>query len=322
MTIWDLRLRLASARFTRPGLPVQERQPVAQSWRELPGRVKAARQTGGPQVVISAGGALGGAIVAGLLLVALLAPVLTPYPADLMVPADRLLPPGAAHPFGTDGLGRDLFSRVAFGARLAVQMAVLAVGMSAVAGLVLGSLAGYHGGRLDYLLARLVDAWLSLPGVLVAIVVVARLGPSLSNLILALGFMGVPAYFRLVRGMTLSARRELYVEAARLTGASDGRVMWRHILPNIASPLIVQTTLRLGIVLLTGGSLSFVGLGAQPPTPEWGALLASGRGAMDTAWWLAVFPGMAITMTVLGFNMLGDGLRDALDPRMKEQGAR
>ena len=247
----------------------------------------------------------------------MLAPLLAPYPADLMVPADRLQAPGLAHPFGTDGLGRDLFSRVVFGARLAVQMAVLAVGMSAAAGLVLGSLAGYHGGRLDYLLARVVDAWLSLPGVLVAIVVVARLGPSLNNLILALGFMGVPAFFRLVRGMTLSARRALYVEAARLTGASDGRVMWRHILPNIASPLIVQTTLRLGIVLLTGGSLSFVGLGAQPPTPEWGALLASGRGSMDTAWWLAVFPGLAITVTVLGFNLLGDGLRDALDPHQQ-----
>ncbi len=268
-------------------------------------------------MAISAGGVVGGVIVTGLLLVALLAPLLAPYPADLMAPADRLLAPGGEHPFGTDGLGRDLLSRVVFGARLAVQMTVLAVGMSAAAGLALGSLAGYHGGRLDYVLARVIDAWLSLPGVLVAIVVVARLGPSLNNLILALGFMGAPAFFRLVRGMTLSARRALYVEAARVTGASDGRVMWRHILPNIASPLVVQTTLRLGMVLLTGGSLSFVGLGAQPPAPEWGALLAAGRGSMDTAWWLAVFPGMAITITVLGFNLLGDGLRDALDPQRR-----
>jgi peptide/nickel transport system permease protein len=321
MTIPDLRLRLASARISWPG-GAGQRLAFSRPWQTLAARVRAARQTSGRRVTISAGGILGGAIVAGLLLVALLAPALMPYPADLMIPADRLQTPGLAHPFGTDGLGRDLFSRVVFGARLALQMSVLAVGMAVAAGLVLGSLAGYHGGRLDYLLARVVDAWLSLPGVLVALVVVARLGPSLNNLILALGFMGVPAYFRLVRGTTLSARRALYVEAARLTGASDGRVMWRHILPNIASPLIVHTTLRLGIVLLTGGSLSFVGLGAQPPTPEWGALLASGRGSMDTAWWLAVFPGLAITVTVLGFNLLGDGLRDVLDPRMKEQGAR
>lgn len=268
-------------------------------------------------MTISASGVLGGAVILVLLLVALLAPALIPYPADFMIPPDRLQAPGLAHPFGTDALGRDLFSRVVFGARLAVQMTVLAVGMSAAAGLALGSLAGYHGGRLDYLLARVMDAWLSLPGVLVAIVVVARLGPSLNNLIMALGFMGTPAFFRLVRGMTLSARCALYVEAARLTGASDGRIMWRHILPNIASPLIVQTTLRLGIVLLTGGSLSFVGLGAQPPMPEWGALLAAGRGSMDTAWWLAIFPGLAITVTVLGFNLLGDGLRDALDPHRR-----
>lgn len=272
----------------------------------------------GPRAArISPGGLVGSAIVAVLLLAALLAPLLAPYPPDALAPADRLAPPGWAHPLGADALGRDLLSRLLYGARIAVQMAGLAVGLSAAVGMALGSLAGYHGGRLDQALARVMDAWLSLPAVLVALVVVARLGPSLNNLILALGVMGVPAYFRLVRAMTLSARRAPYVEAAQAVGAGDARIMARHILPNIAAPIIVQTTLRLGVVLLTGGSLSFIGLGAQPPTPEWGALLAAGRGAMDTAWWLAVFPGLAITITVLGFNLLGDGLRDALNPHQR-----
>lgn len=251
---------------------------------------------------------IGTAIVGAVLLIALAAPFISPYPPDLIRPEARLLPPCAAHPLGTDALGRDLLSRLAHGARIAVTMVGLSVALSAALGLPLGLLAGYYGGYLDYLLSRLMEAWLSLPAALVAVVVIARLGPSLENLILALGLMGVPAYFRLVRNTTLSVKFKPYIEAARALGAADPHIMGRHILPNIAVPLIVQTTFRLGVVLLTGSSLSFIGLGAQPPLPEWGSMVAAGRSHLDVAWWLALFPGLAVVITVLGLNFLGDGL--------------
>jgi ABC-type dipeptide/oligopeptide/nickel transport system permease subunit len=165
------------------------------------------------------------------------------------------------------------------------------------------------------------DGWLALPGALVAIVIVARLGASLDNLILALGLMGVPSFYRIVRSSTLSARRLPYVEAAFALGAGDARIMWRHVFPNILTPIVVLTTMHIGTALLTGSSLSFIGLGAQPPLPEWGALLAAGRNYFDVAWWLAVFPGLAVTATVVGLNLLGDGLRDALDPRLERPSA-
>ena len=252
-----------------------------------------------------------------LIIAALLAPVLAPSPPDLVRPALRLQPPSPLHPFGTDPFGRDLFSRVLYGARIALQMSALAALLAALPGTGLGLLAGYHRGWLEQILSRLMDAWLALPGMLLAIVLVARMGPSLTATVVALGIVGIPSYYRLVRNGTLSARHALYVEAARSIGASDGRILLRHILPNLASPLIVLTTLRLGTVLLAGGGLSFIGLGAQPPQPEWGALLATGRGYMDTAWWLALFPGLAITAAVMGFNLLGDGLRDALAPEVR-----
>lgn len=266
---------------------------------------------------VSPGLRAGAVIVLCVVLVSIFPDQLAPYAPDQVMPSARLLEPSLAHPFGTDNLGRDLFSRIVYGARVAVRMALLSVGLSVLVGSVAGGLTGYYGGWLDFVVSRLMEVWLSLPGALVAIVIVARLGSSLDNLILALGIMGVPVFYRLVRATTLSARRACYVEAAETLGASDLRILRCHVLPNIASPLVVQTTLRLGIVLLTGGGLSFLGLGAQPPIPEWGALLASGRSAMDTAWWLAVFPGLAITVTVTGLNLLGDGLRDVLDPTMR-----
>ncbi|HEX2988598.1 MAG TPA: ABC transporter permease, partial [Chloroflexota bacterium] len=232
-----------------------------------------------------------------------------------VIPGARLLPPSSLHPFGTDALGRDMLSRIAEGAWLAARIALFSVAISLVCGLVLGSLAGYYSGWLDQLLSRLMDGWLALPGALVAVVIVARLGPSLDNLILALGIMGVPSFYRIVRNTTLSARKMPYAEAAAALGATDHRIMWHHVFPNILSPVIVLTSMRLGTVLLTGSSLSFIGLGAQPPAPEWGSLLATGRNYLGTAWWLAIFPGMAMTFTVVGLNMLGDGLRDMLDPR-------
>ncbi len=256
----------------------------------------------------------GGILLGMVLFAALCAPLLAPLPPDVMRPALRLLPPGPGHIFGTDPFGRDLFSQVVYGARLALQMSILSVLLSALPGISMGLLAGYYKGWLEQVVSRVMDGWLSFPSMLLAIVLVARLGPSLLTVTIAIGSVGIPAYYRLVRNGTLSIRSSAYVEAARAIGASDGRILLRHILPNLSSPVIVLTTLRLGAMLLAGGGLSFIGLGAQPPQPEWGALLATGRQYMDLAWWLAVFPGLAIAVSVAGFNLFGDGLRDLLAP--------
>ena len=258
---------------------------------------------------------IGGGIVILLLLSALLAPVLAQYPPDLVMGEVRLQAPSAAHPFGTDAFGRDVLSRVLYGAQIAVGMSALGVGIAAAIGVTLGLLAGYYGGWLDQVLSRMMEVWMAFPSLLLAIIIVARLGPALHNAVVALGIVGVPAFYRLTRGCTLSARKATYVEAARAVGASDRRIVLRHILPNNSSSLVVLATMRLGVLVLAGGGLSFIGLGAQPPQPEWGALLAAGRDYMDSAPWLAIFPGLCITFTVAGFNLLGDGLRDALDPR-------
>jgi peptide/nickel transport system permease protein len=260
---------------------------------------------------------IGGGVVLVLLLAALLAPLLTQYPPDLVMAESRLQPPSLAHPFGTDALGRDMFSRILYGARIAVGMSVLGVGIAAAIGVGLGLVAGYRGNWSDQALSRLMEVWLAFPSLLLAIVIVARLGPSLKSTVIALGIVGVPSFFRLTRASTLSARRAEYVEATQAIGARDHRILLRHILPNIAPALIVLATMRMGTLLLAAGGLSFIGLGAQPPQPEWGALLAAGRDYMDVASWLAIFPGVCITLTVVGFNLLGDGLRDALDPRLR-----
>jgi ABC-type dipeptide/oligopeptide/nickel transport system permease subunit len=259
--------------------------------------------------------AIGVMIVAVFVLIAVLAPLLAPYDPNRIMVAPRLAPPSAAHPFGADALGRDLFSRVLFGARIALLMAVVGTAISASIGVSLGLLAGFRGGRTDAAVSRGMDVWLAFPGLLLAIVLVARLGPSLNNAIIALGIVGAPAFYRLSRTLTLSARETPYVESARAVGAPEGRIVLRHILPNIFGALLVMMTLRAGIVILAGGGLSFIGLGAQPPQPEWGALLAVGRDHMQTAPWLAWFPGLSITLVVLGLNLFGDGLRDLLDMR-------
>lgn len=258
---------------------------------------------------------VGALLVGAWLLVALLAPLLAPYPPDQVAAGPRLAPPSAAHPFGADALGRDLFSRVMAGSRIAVEVALLGAGISALLGVTLGLLAGYYGGWLDQALSRGMDVWMAFPGLLLAVVIVARLGPSLPNSIVALGIVGAPSFYRLARGASFSARCSSYVESAVAVGCRGRRIILRHVLPNLFSPLVVLLTMRLGVMILAAGSLSFIGLGAQPPTPEWGALLASGRDAMDSAPWLAVFPGLCITLTVVGLNLLGDGLRDLLDPQ-------
>jgi ABC-type dipeptide/oligopeptide/nickel transport system permease subunit len=260
---------------------------------------------------------VGGALVLGVILTAALAPMLAPSAPDLMQGALRLHTPSLAHPFGADQFGRDLFSRVLYGARVALWMSLAATLLGGLPGTVLGLWAGYHCGWGEHVLSRVMDAWLAFPGLLLAIILVARLGPSLTTTIIALGIMGIPWFYRLMRGAALSARSMAYVEAARALGASDSRILAHHILPNVATSLIVLGTLRLGTVLLAAGGLGFIGLGAQPPQAEWGALLAAGREYMGSAWWLTAFPGLALTLTVMGFNLLGDGLRDALSPTQR-----
>ncbi len=295
--------------------PVQRHRPAARShWWETrpPPAVTTARRL---RRRVTPTLWVGGVIVLLLLAVAWIGPLVAPYPPDQIMAGARLAPPSLTFPFGTDALGRDLFSRVLHGARIAVWTMLWGVGIAAGLGIVPGLIAGYLGGWLDRVLSRVAEIGLAFPGILLAIIIVARLGPSLDNAILAMGIISAPGLYRLTRSLTISARQLLYVDAARAIGATDARILFRHIVPNLVSALIVITTMRAGIMLLASGSLSFVGLGAQPPTPEWGALLAAGRNYLETAPWLAILPGVSITLAVMGTNLLGDGLRDYLDPQ-------
>jgi peptide/nickel transport system permease protein len=252
---------------------------------------------------------LGIMLVGLILLSAILSLVLSTDP-DLIHSSARLATPTFEFPFGTDQLGRDVFSRVLRGAQFALRLSVSATLLSVLAGVTLGLLSGYQAGWLDAILSRLMDGLMAFPGLLLAIVLAARLGPSLQTTILALGIMGVPSFFRITRSGTFTIKNAGYVLSSRSIGASRMRILLRHILPNLSSTLLVFITLRLGTMVLAGSGLSFIGLGVQPPNADWGAMLASSKSLLGRAWWLAVFPGLAITMTVLGFNMLGDGLRD------------
>lgn len=253
----------------------------------------------------------------GLLLMAAFAPLLEPYDPIAISVGERLRPPSEAHLFGTDDFGRDIFSRVVDGSRLAVRLGVLSVAVAASGGVALGLLAGYYRGWVDTLISRVLEIMLAFPDLLFAIAIVAILGPGLENLIIALGLFGWPGYARIVRGSVLSAARREYVEAARTIGAPARRIMVRHILPNVVAPVIILSATRFGGALLAGSGLSFIGLGVPIPQPEWGAIMATGRDYMGTAWWITVFPGMLIMLAVLGVNLLGDGLRDVLDPRLR-----
>jgi peptide/nickel transport system permease protein len=256
-------------------------------------------------------------VVAVLLAVAALAPLLAPHDPTRM-DSDRLLrPPGRAHLLGTDQYGRDVLSRILHGAASSLEVGLISVGIAASGGLLLGLLSGYYGRWVDLAVMRVIDVMLAFPSILLALGIVAVLGPSLNNVMLAVGIAGIPVYTRLVRGQVLATRALTYVEAARTTGCGDARIVGRHILPNIVAPVIVVATLGIAGAILTGAALSFLGLGAQPPSPEWGAMLSDGRSFLRQAWWVTTFPGLAITVTVLAINMVGDGLRDALDPRLK-----
>lgn len=257
-----------------------------------------------------------GSILIGVFFtMALFAPLLAP--ADPMGQAlyNRLSPPSLDHPFGTDDFGRDILSRVIFGARISLRVGVVAVLIALVVGTSIGLVAGYWGGILDQVLMRIMDLMLAFPSILLAIGIVAVLGPGLENAMLAVGIVAVPQYARLVRASVLTVREADYVLAAHAMGASDWRILGVAILPNCLAPLIVQATLGLATAILDAAGLSFLGLGAQPPTPEWGAMLSQGRELIVRATWVLTFPGAAIFLTVLAFNLVGDGLRDALDPK-------
>ena len=247
---------------------------------------------------------------------ALAAPSIAPHDPVAIDPQAPLSAPSLAHVMGTDQFGRDIFSRVLYGARISLQVGVISVSIATVLGVPLGLFAGYYGGRVDSIISRAMDLMLAFPEILLALGIITILGPSLRNSMMAVGISAIPSRVRLVRGSVLAARENVYVEAAHALGCSQMSIMFRHILPNVVSPLIVLTTLSLASSILAAASLSYLGLGAQPPTPEWGAMLGSGRNLMGVAWWMTTFPGLGIILTVLTMNMLGDGLRDALDPKL------
>jgi peptide/nickel transport system permease protein len=252
-----------------------------------------------------------------LVLLLLLAPILGLVSPTQMDFECLLEPPSSAHPFGTDDLGRDILSRVIWGGRESLRVAMMAVVIAAVGGIVVGLTSGYYGGWVDSVIMRLVDVLLAFPSILLLLSIVAALGPSLSTVLIALGISSIPGVSRFVRGCVLAARNNEYVTAAQVLGATDGYIMFTQILPNIMAPLIIYATLGLGSAIMTTAGLSYIGLGAQPPSPEWGAMLNYGRTYLRDAWWMSVFPGLAIFLAVLFINLLGDGLRDALDPKLR-----
>lgn len=275
-------------------------------WRELLGRTRH-----------NVGAMIGLALLIFVLFLALFANVLTPYSPIEQNLAMSLQPPQAEHWLGTDELGRDLLTRILYGTRVSLTVAVLVLGLASFVGSTLGAIAGYRGGFVDEVIMRAADIFFAFPHFLLAMALVAALGPGLENAMLAVAIAYWPRYARLVRGSVLSVKENTYVEAARSLGCTDRRIIVRHILPNAITPVMIQATMDAGIAIVTTAALSFVGLGAQPPTPEWGAMIASGRDYVLTAWWIPTFPGVFISITVAGFMFLGDGLRDLLDPALR-----
>jgi len=247
---------------------------------------------------------------------ALLAPVLAPFPIDEMKMENRFLPPSLDHLLGTDEFGRDILSRMMHGGRISLMMGLVAVSIAGITGVVLGVISGYYR-RIDIYIMQMMDILLAFPSLLLAIAIIAVLGVGLTNAMIAVAISVIPSYVRVVRGAVLSIREKEYIEAVQALGVSDFKIIVKHIFPNVLSPVIVLSTLQFGTSILAAAALSFLGLGAQPPTPEWGAMAYVGKSFLLQAWWMSLFPGLAIMLVVLGFNLLGDGLRDALDPRLK-----
>jgi peptide/nickel transport system permease protein len=267
---------------------------------------------------------IGLVLIALLVLAALLAPVLATHPDDVfeLHPSERLKEPSGAHWLGTDRMGADVYSRLLFGARITILIGVIAVGASLAIGVPIGLVAGYHHGWASDLLMRVSDIFLAVPQVVLAIAIAQTLGPSLPNVILALSVTYWPWFARVVYAETRALQKEVFVESTTALGASPWRLTVLHVLPNIASPIIVRASIGMGFTILTAAALSFLGLGPPPPTPEWGRTIAEAREFLPDAWWYAAAPGVAIFLTVMGFNLLGDGLRDVLDPRLRRSAAR
>lgn len=263
---------------------------------------------------------LGLFLVLLFLVLAAAGPSLAPYPEDTRGAVNldnRLQPPSMAHPFGTDEMGNDILSRVIVGTRTSLWIGLIITGAAALIGVPLGIFAGYSGGRVREVIMRVTDVFLSVPGLALALAIVASLGPGITNCVIALALVWWPGYVRLIDSKTLALKEELYVEAARAIGAGTPRILFHHILPNCVSPLIVKASMDMGMAILSAASLGFIGLGAKPPSPEWGAMISVARSYMPDWWWYALFPGLAIYLTVLGFNLFGDGLRDTLDPKSR-----
>lgn len=260
---------------------------------------------------------IGAILLSVEIFVALAAPWVAPYDPYKQQPRSALQPPSREHWFGTDDTGRDLLSRVIYGARISLRVGLISVAIGGGIGITLGIAAGYRGGFVDNVIMRGMDLLLAFPGILLALAIIAILGPSLFNVMIAVGISAIPSYTRVARGATLALRDREFVISARAIGARDLRITLKYILPNVLPPLIVLATLGIAGAILTAAGLSFIGLGAVPPTPEWGAILTLGRKYINQAWWYTTFPGLAIMITVLGINMLGDALRDALDPRLR-----
>ncbi len=258
------------------------------------------------------------AIILIIMLMAIFAEVIAPYDYSQQNLSARFQKPSLEHLFGTDNFGRDIFSRVVYGARISLKVGLISVLVSVAAGGTLGAVAAFYGGRTDNIIMRILDVVLAIPGMLLAIAIAATLGAGLGNMMIAIGIGSVPGYARVVRASVLTVKEQDYIEVARSIGASDVRIIFRHILLNAMAPILVQATLGVAGAILSCASLSFLGLGIEPPTPEWGSMLSSTRQYISQYWWLTAFPGGMIMLTVYALNVLGDGLRDALDPRLKD----
>jgi peptide/nickel transport system permease protein len=262
------------------------------------------------------GSMLGLALLTLIVLSALFAPLITHFDPIAIVPAERLKPPSTTYWFGTDAFGRDIYTRIVYGGQISLRVGIISVGIATVLGVTGGMLAGYFGGWTDSAIMRVADITLAFPGILLALVVIAILGPSLFNAMIAVGIAAAPTYARVARAMVMKVKAEPFIEASICVGNPPHRVLLRHILPNVLGSLVVVATLGVAGAIIAGAALSFLGLGAKPPTPEWGLILSEGRSYLRHAWWITTFPGLAIMITVLSINLLGDGLRDALEPRM------
>ncbi len=259
----------------------------------------------------------GGFIVLGLFIIALLAPYISPYDPGAIDVSQILMPPTSAHIFGTDELGRDVLSRVIWGSRISLMVGFVAVGISIIIGVIFGAISGYYGGAIDSLIMRFVDIMLSIPTFFLILAVIAFLEPNIINIMAVIGLTSWMGVARLVRAEFLSLKERDFVMAAKGLGAGDIRIIFRHILPNAMAPVLVSAVLGVAGAVLTESALSFLGIGVQPPTPSWGNILTAGKDNIQIAWWLSLFPGLAILITVLGYNLLGEGIRDAIDPRLK-----